>query len=63
MPARTAKQYRQRAAEVRTEAERLTTPEAKQTLLDVAAGYEHLANAIDAHANHPGFIYGVIGRG
>ena len=43
------KQYRKRAGEVRAEAERMTDPDARKTLLEVAANYETLAKTLDAN--------------
>jgi hypothetical protein len=43
-----AKRYRQRAMAVRAEAEKLTNPEAKQTLIEIADSYEKLAYSLDA---------------
>jgi hypothetical protein len=45
-----AKKYRHLAADARAEAERVTMPQAKQILLDIAYRYERLADTIDANA-------------
>jgi len=42
-----AKRYRERAAQVRDEAERITSPDIRQTLLTVADSYEKLAARIE----------------
>jgi hypothetical protein len=39
----TAKDWRERAAQVRVRAEQLTDPEAKRAALEIAAGYDQLA--------------------
>jgi hypothetical protein len=43
-----ARLYRERAAEVRSEAEKMNNPETKQQLLKIADSYERLAKTIDA---------------
>jgi hypothetical protein len=43
------KRYRDRAAEMRAEAETMTGPETRKMLLDVAASYETLANMLAAN--------------
>jgi len=45
-----AKRYREIAAKARADAEKLTVPQAKQVLLDVAADYEKLADTLDANS-------------
>jgi hypothetical protein len=45
-----AKRYRERAAQVREEAERITSPDIRQTLLTVADNYEKLAARIESRA-------------
>lgn len=40
--------YRQRAIEARTEAEKMSAPENRQSLLDVALSYEQLADSFEA---------------
>ena len=45
-----AKRYREIAAKARADAEKVTVPQAKQVLLDVAADYERLADTLDANA-------------
>ena len=45
-----AERYRKLAAEARTEAEKVTVPQAKQVLLDIAYSYERLADTLDANA-------------
>jgi len=45
-----AKRYRERAVEVRAEAETMINPETRQMLLDVAASYERLAKTLEANA-------------
>jgi hypothetical protein len=49
-----AAHYRKLAAEARAEAERVTIPQAKQVLLDVAYSYERLADTLDANARRAG---------
>jgi len=49
-----AMQYRTRAAELRVEAEEVTNPETKQTLLKIAADYEKLADSIDTKVRRGG---------
>ncbi len=46
--------YRQLAAKARADAEKVTVPQAKQVLLDVAADYERLADTLDANARRAG---------
>jgi hypothetical protein len=46
--------YRERAAEVRANAESMTLPAAKRMALEVAADYERLANTLDANARRSG---------
>jgi hypothetical protein len=43
-----AKRYRQRAAEVRAKAEKMTSPDLKRSLMDIARTYDHLAARIEA---------------
>ena len=40
--------YRERAIEARTEAEKMSTPENRQSLLAVALSYENLADSFEA---------------
>ena len=42
-----AKQFRERAAEARAEAEKMTNPEFRQSLVGVAESYERLATRIE----------------
>jgi len=42
--------YRQRAIEARAEAEKMSAPENRQSLLDVALSYEQLADSCEAPA-------------
>ena len=44
-----AKQYYERAAEARADAEKMTDAQTKKTLLEVAAGYEQLAIRLAAN--------------
>jgi hypothetical protein len=48
-----ARLYRERAAEVRSEAEKMNNPETKQQLLKIADSYERLAKTIDARGRGP----------
>ena len=48
-----AKYYRELATKARADAENISVPQAKKILLDVAAGYERLADTLDANANRP----------
>jgi hypothetical protein len=50
----TGKRYRERAAEVRAEAETMASPEIRQMMLDIAANYEKLADRLDAVARRWG---------
>jgi hypothetical protein len=45
-----AERYRKLAAETRAEADRVTIPQAKQVLLDIAYSYDRLADTLDANA-------------
>ena len=45
------KRYRERAIEARTQAEKMSSPENRQSLLDVAVGYERLADSFEARAH------------
>ena len=43
------KRYRERADEARAEAEKMSSPQYRQPLLEVAASYERLAARIEAN--------------
>ncbi len=45
-----AERYRRLAADARADAQRITIPQARQILLDVAYSYERLADTLDANA-------------
>ena len=44
------KRFRARAIEARTEAAKMSSPENRKSLLDVAVSYEQLANSFEARA-------------
>lgn len=47
----TAERFRERAAEVRAEAETFFSPEVRQVLFELAERYDRLANRLDARRN------------
>jgi hypothetical protein len=47
MTVKAAKEYRAQARGVRQLAEKITSPEERQALLDIAESYEHLAGLAD----------------
>jgi hypothetical protein len=47
MTAKSAEEYRAQARNVRQLAEKITSPEERQTLLDIAGSYERLAQQAD----------------
>jgi len=50
MTVKSAEEYRAQACSVRQLAEKITAPEERQTLLDIAESYERLAQQADMHA-------------
>ena len=48
-----ARLYRERAAEVRSEAAKMNNAETKQMLLKIAGSYERLATTIEARGKGP----------
>ena len=48
-----ARLYRERAAKVRSEAEKMNNAETKQMLLKIAGSYERLAKTLDARGRDP----------
>jgi hypothetical protein len=51
--ARSTKGYRQRAADLRAEAETMTNSQTKKMMQDVAASYDQLARSLEAMARVP----------
>ena len=51
MTVKSAEEYRAQARSVRRLAEKFSSPEERQTLLDIAESYERLAQQADALAN------------
>lgn len=50
----TAKDWRDRAEEARARAEEMRDARARQIMLDIAAGYDRLAEMVERHARVPG---------
>lgn len=50
----TAKDWRDRAEEARARAEEMRGPRARQIMLEIAEGYDRLAQMAEKHARVPG---------